>query len=132
MKKMLATIFLTGIFYTLFSQSTPSINIIPLPVSTVAKTGTFTITNKTVIQISSSGADANRVASFLSEALAIPAGYKLPVTNKTSNAAIHLNILSAANKTLGDEGYKLSVSPSAVTVSANKPAGLFYGVQTIL
>src|ERR1051326_3887432 len=132
MKKTLATLFLTTIFYGLFSQSAPSINIIPLPVSTVPKTGVFTITNGTAIQISSSVPDVNRVADFLSEALAVPAGFKLPVTNKTSNAAIHLNILSNADKTLGDEGYKLSVTPNAVTVSANKPAGLFYGVQTIL
>src|SRR5438477_153580 len=133
MKKMLATIFLTGVFHMLFSQGNPSINVIPLPVSAVSKTGAFTVTNKTVIEVSSSAPGANRVASFLSEALAMPAGYKISITNKTSNAGvIHLGLLSPADKTLGDEGYKLSVTPNAVNLSANKPAGLFYGVQTIL
>ena len=37
-----------------------------------------------------------------------------------------------ADKTLGKEGYTLSVSPKKVLIKANEPAGLFYGVQTLL
>jgi hexosaminidase len=32
---------------------------------------------------------------------------------------------------LGDEGYEINISTESITVSANKPAGLFYGVQTL-
>ena len=32
---------------------------------------------------------------------------------------------------LGAEGYRLSVTPQQVTISAPKPAGLFYGVQSL-
>jgi hexosaminidase len=33
---------------------------------------------------------------------------------------------------LGNEGYKLLVTPQTVSLSANKPAGLFYGMQTLI
>lgn len=33
---------------------------------------------------------------------------------------------------MGCEGYHLSVTPEQVTISANKPQGLFYGIQTLL
>ena len=33
---------------------------------------------------------------------------------------------------MGSEGYRLDVSPKAISISANQPAGLFYGVQTLL
>lgn len=32
---------------------------------------------------------------------------------------------------LGDEGYRLEVSPEAILISARKPAGAFYAVQTL-
>jgi len=37
-----------------------------------------------------------------------------------------------ADSKLGDEGYQLEVKPAKITISANKEAGLFYGVQTLL
>lgn len=32
---------------------------------------------------------------------------------------------------LGDEGYQIEITTESITISANKPAGLFYGVQTL-
>lgn len=133
MKKLLAIFLCVGVSLFLFAQTTSTINIIPIPASIVPKPGSFAVTNKTVIVVSTGNADANRVANFLSLAVATPAGYKIPVTNKgAAGHNIRMLILPAADKSLGDEGYKLSVSQASVTLSANKPAGLFYGVQTIL
>ena len=36
------------------------------------------------------------------------------------------------NKTIGKEGYTLNASSSGIIITANKPAGLFYGMQTLL
>jgi hexosaminidase len=133
MKKLLATLLFLHGCVVLFGQTAPSINIIPLPVSVVPKTGSFVVSNKTSIEVPGNNADASRVAVFLSQAITIPAGYKIPLSKKTTGGnIIRLNLLSTPNITLGEEGYKLSVSPNAVILSANKPAGLFYGVQTIL
>jgi hexosaminidase len=132
MKPSLLLSFLLGINCLLVAQSAPSINIIPLPVSVVPKTGSFVITDKTVIEVSNASTDANRVASFLSQAIATPAGLRVPVVNKAAGNSVRMVILSTEDKILGNEGYKLSVTPAEVVLSANKPAGLFYGVQTIL
>jgi hexosaminidase len=133
MKRLLVMLISIGSCLAVVAQTTSTISIVPLPVSIVPKMGTFAITNKTVIELSNSNIDANRVANFLSQSLSTPAGFKIRVTNKTtSGSAIRLIILTTADKTLGDEGYKLSASSNTVTLSANKPAGLFYGVQTIL
>jgi hexosaminidase len=51
---------------------------------------------------------------------------------KNSGGNIQIELLSATDNTIGNEGYKLSVTSKAVTISANKPAGLFYGMQTLL
>jgi hexosaminidase len=39
--------------------------------------------------------------------------------------------LSTANPQLGDEGYQLVITNNIVNLTANKPAGLFNGIQTI-
>jgi hexosaminidase len=133
MKRWLAMFLFSGSSLILAAQTTPAISLIPLPVSMVQKTGTFRITNKTTIQLASADADAKRVANFLSATIATPAGYKIPVAGKmTAGNSIRLILLSSKDKVLGDEGYKLLVIPGVVTISANKPAGLFYGVQTLL
>ncbi|HZJ59303.1 MAG TPA: family 20 glycosylhydrolase, partial [Chitinophagaceae bacterium] len=113
-------------------SQTASINIIPIPASVTAKTGSFQLTDKSVILLASTDADANRVAHFLADALNTPTGYKIPVSKSGSGGAIKLVLLSSQDKSLGNEGYKLSVTTNEVTVSANKAAGLFYGAQSIL
>jgi hexosaminidase len=39
--------------------------------------------------------------------------------------------LDDADTTLGDEGYKLQVTPTRITIRAPNPAGLFYGSRTL-
>jgi hypothetical protein len=64
MKKLLVTSFFSGISLLVLSQTT-SVNIIPMPVSVAAKTGSFQLTDKSVVELASTDADANRVAHFL-------------------------------------------------------------------
>jgi hexosaminidase len=131
MKKLLATFFFSGISILVFTQTT-SFGIIPIPVSVTSNTGTFQLTDKTVIELASTDEDASRVAHFLADALNAPTGYNIPVSKSASGGAIKLTLLSTEDKSLGNEGYKLSVTTDGVTLSANKPAGLFYGAQSIL
>src|SRR4030095_497845 len=131
MKKLLVASFFSGISLLALSQ-TASINIIPIPASVTVRTGSFQLTDKSAIELASTDADANRVAHFLADALNTSTGYKIPVSKSGSGGAIKLVLLSSEDKSLGNEGYKLSVTTNEVTVSANKAAGLFYGAQSIL
>ena len=42
-----------------------------------------------------------------------------------------VTVISSADPALGLEGYELQVTPTAVTLAANSPAGIFYGQQTL-
>src|SRR4051812_3277094 len=130
MKKLLVTFFFVGISLLMLSQ-TASVNIIPIPVSVVTKTGSFQLTDKSVIELASADAGANRVAHFLADALSTPTGYKIGVAKSGSSDAIKLVLLPTEDKSLGNEGYKLSVATNGVTLSANKAAGFVFGGQGI-
>jgi hexosaminidase len=49
-----------------------------------------------------------------------------------SRGSIQLNINKEVNSQLGTEGYNLSVTSKNIIISANQPAGLFYGMQSLL
>ena len=51
-----------------------------------------------------------------------------PVPEKPGTIVLRLD---AALSRLGEEGYRLRVSPSSTTLTAPKTAGLFYGLQTL-
>lgn len=107
----------------------PSLNIIPRPVSVKQGDGTFKLTDGTTIGYSST--DLANVADMLSKDLSTPTGYTIK-TSKTKSAPIQLNLNTTPNTQIGDEGYTLSVTSNGVVISANKPAGVFYGMQTLL
>ncbi len=133
MKKTIVYLFLPFSFFAANAQSSkPEENLIPVPVSMVEHSGSFTLKDNLVIGVSGNDKDAMRVAGQLSNALSAPTGYHYTIKENITDANIQLSLLSTTDKDLGDEGYKLSVKPESVSVSSNKPAGLFYGMQTLL
>ncbi|MEJ2884508.1 beta-N-acetylhexosaminidase [Pedobacter sp. GR22-6] len=110
----------------------PEIAIIPEPVSLMKNEGHFILPENIVIQ-AVGGAELKQVITFLQERLSIPTGsFVSVVSTANSNASIKLILNDKVNPILGAEGYQLSVSPAQVTIKANKPAGLFYGVQSLI
>ena len=107
--------------------------LIPEPVSVTSGTGNFVVMNKTAIHVLASDPDAARVGKFLSNKLSKVSGYSLPVFVNAKNTevknGIKLSLIKDAS--LGNEGYKLNVTPHEISISANKPAGLFYGMQSL-
>jgi hexosaminidase len=112
----------------IMSGQQPKINIIPQPVSIKVETGAFVLTPMTVISYDKPEGQA--VAELLAQKLNISTGAKLKAV-KGKNGAVQFNLNGTPDQKLGDEGYTLASSAKGVVVSANKPAGLFYGLQTL-
>jgi hexosaminidase len=107
-------------------------NIIPRPVSVQKQTGSFTITNSTILFVETGNAEIKAVGTYLSGKLSPSMGFTLPVVESAvpSNGNIYMTT-NGGDPSLGDEGYQITVSTDSVLISAFKPAGLFYAAQTI-
>ncbi len=115
-----------------FSQAfNPEISIIPKPVEILKGTGHFNLP-KNILIYSSAAPELAQTLIFLKERLTLPTGFHISASGSPENASVKLLINSLADNKLGSEGYHLSVTSSHVIIRANQPAGLFYGVQTLL
>ncbi len=108
------------------------IAIIPAPAHLERGTGFFELTKTTVVSADTSDSLVRHVAQYFAKHVRRATGLPLPVLSLSSPGKgkfIHFKLIGDAN--LGDEGYRLIVTPQAVELEANRPAGLFYGVQTL-
>lgn len=123
---------ITETFANSESISSNEIAIIPEPVRLVKQTGHFILPHIITIQVGKSP-ELKQTVAFLKERLSIPTGYDVNVVNPpVANPTIKLIINDEEDTTLGNEGYHLTVGVKQVVIRANKPAGLFYGVQTLV
>ncbi len=106
--------------------------IIPLPVS-IAETGvTFTLAGDAAIYVDPGDDELAAVGRYLADWLSTVSGRAAPViAAAAAPAGSILLTLASGDPALGDEGYELAVTPGGVTITANRPAGVFYGVQTL-
>lgn len=126
-------LFLIGIVINLiaFCQTGSEIAIIPEPVKLTRGSGYFTLPQNITIQTVKT-TELKQAVVQLQERLAIPTGYNVSLSENAPDASIKLLLYTTADATLGNEGYTLSVTEKNVTIKANQPAGIFYGVQTFL
>ena len=114
-----------------FGQSTRPISIIPVPVSVKESSGTFTLPKNVVIEAGSQP-QLQQTIAFLKERFSIPTGAEVTVINTSTSPTISLVLNRSTDATIGQEGYRLSVTPRKITISANEPEGLFYGAQSLV
>ena len=130
MKKLFPFALCCGIATIALSQQ-QKISLIPEPVQLIQNTGTCLLPkNISIGAINNS--EIKFAASFLQKKLSTATGYPVTLSNNPATASIQLLLNTTANNTLGKEGYQLSVTPKNIVIKANGPAGLFYGVQTLL
>jgi hexosaminidase len=105
------------------------ISLIPQPVDIVQASGTFRLSGSTTIGFDSQ--DARKVAEMLAQKLKPATGFNIK-TQQGNSGAIQFKLNKTTAPVLGNEGYTLAVTSKNVTIAANQPAGLFYGMQTLL
>ena len=108
--------------------------IVPRPVSiTLVDGSSFVVDTTTMVVVApGAGAEVERIATYLLALFGRPpltAPRRLIAADTIPARSIYLRL--SDDSTLGDEGYRLDVTPSLVTITARRPAGLFYAVQTM-
>ncbi len=107
------------------------LNIIPAPAYVNYKNGRFTINDKVKIIVLSNDSESNNIARYFIDQVKILNNIELSTVTsmKPANTSI---VLAIDDKTGKKEAYSLVISKKGIIITGAGPAGLFYGVQTLL
>lgn len=112
-----------------------SLKIIPHPAGVELRDGAFMLTRQTVIFTEAGSPELKRIGVLLSDGLRSQTGFALRIRDSKPGLPFGggIRLLTNAKPTgLDAEGYELVISPEQVTIWADTPAGVFYGVQSLL
>ena len=104
--------------------------IIPQPRSFTRGQGFFTLPYDVSIIVTKND-ELKKIAVQLSQQLNTAAN-KVTIKEATAADAKSIFLSLADDPSIPAEGYRLNVTANGVTITAAKPAGIFYGVQTLL
>ncbi len=109
------------------------LNIIPRPVRAWSQPGHFTLNSESTI-LTGNHDSLRFEARYLAGKLKKYAGLNLKIIPVKGVQEIDNDIILrlAPGITTSDEGYQLKVSRGTISILANKPAGIFYGIQSLL
>lgn len=105
----------------------PLAQVVPVPAVVRQGGAPYTFGEGTVIRVSPGAVGVGR---YLAGLLRPSMGYPLPLRPLGRRDGIVLALSGHAGD-LGDEGYRLDVTKQGVAITAERPAGLFHGVQTL-
>ncbi len=115
---------------TTFAQNKSGISIIPEPVNMQAGTGAYSLPSE--IRIAAGTPELNSLAEYLKLRISPAMGRQVQIAGTDKDAAVRLTLNTNVDQTIGTEGYRLSVKENGISISANRTAGLFYGIQSLL
>ena len=132
MKKSISLLLLSLLMITPSCQKTKEAaneyNIVPKPNQILPQEGRFELNNKVCLVVPSDAPEVKSIADSLAEQLKLTAGISL---KEAESADGKTAISFVVQEGMPKEGYKLSVTPSLITLTASQPNGFFYGVQTL-
>src|SRR6266571_4725821 len=105
------------------------LNIVPQPVSVKPLPGTFTLDNQT--RIVAVDKESRRIAGLLNDFLLSNHGFHLEIETRAPKRGRYISFTQVGGRNLPAEGYRLVVTPVEIRV-VGQPAGLFYGMQTLM
>ncbi len=130
-KSILFITLIVSVFNSYSQRSARSIYLIPQPVSLTDGNGSFIVpTNLSIILPKND--EVKKIAEQFSKQVSLATGYKITSKEGTAASANSILLSLSTDKTIPDEGYRLKVNKTGITLIAKKPAGIFYGIQTLL
>nr|WP_294992185.1 family 20 glycosylhydrolase [uncultured Sediminibacterium sp.] len=126
MKRLIASLLLVMPVFESLAQQKNEIHIIPNPSSVIPGNGQLVLTKNMTVH-----ADDDRALPIVKQfaaRLLTETGTNLK--ESVSNSDFKFQLLRNTDTALGTEGYRLTITPKNIIISANNPAGLFYGTQT--
>ncbi|TDB68154.1 beta-N-acetylhexosaminidase [Arundinibacter roseus] len=129
MKKLFLLFLILGANYPTFAQH----NLIPAPFSYESTSAFFMLDAQTKVDVVDENADAKKIADFFVRTFLMgdqAMQFRKVATPSQDNRVIYFQLNKTEQSELGAEGYAIEVSDHAVRLSANRPAGLFYAVQS--
>lgn len=133
MKKLTLIIsFFSVVTYSYSQKNGRNISLIPVPVSMVYGDGeNFILPSKFTVIIPKNEAVKKTAERFVQQ-LTTATGYAVTINEGTTALPKSIFFSLTNDKTIPKEGYRLKTTASGATLTANEPAGIFYGVQTLL
>jgi hexosaminidase len=113
---------------TVYGQN-PAIQLIPQPVEIQQSDGSFLLTKTATIGFDSE--QSGKIAEMLSQKLNLSTGFSIKAQQGNAGT-IQFNLNKVPVALIGKEGYTLISTTNGVVITANAPAGLFYGMETLL
>ncbi len=106
--------------------------LVPWPSKVAPGTGVFTLSASTVIVADAALADvADGFARWMHPASGFVYVVKRGAATATKGTTIEFKVDAALRATLGDEGYRLDVTPRRVRIRAAAPAGAYWATQSL-
>lgn len=103
--------------------------VIPKPILATPTGQAFELTDKSEIVVDG---DARPVGEYLAGLLRPATGFALQIITGKDISTTGIYLTASGNDAkLGKEGYELVITDKLIKITANTPAGLFYGVQTL-
>ena len=106
------------------------VNLTPRPKTMTVKTGTLALPSQFTISYNGLDADGIHEVNAFANEYASVTGAQVSVAENDANALFQVSLLPTSSK-LKEEGYKLDVTTSNVTIQAKSALGFFYAFQSV-
>ncbi|RYY30251.1 MAG: beta-N-acetylhexosaminidase [Chitinophagaceae bacterium] len=116
-----------------YAQNKTEIAIIPQPVKVAQQDGSLRFRNGMTVSVPANQPAITKAVEMFLAKLEHSSGFRFNISNsqeRTTETAIRITLENDAE--IGKEGYKLDVNSTGVHIRAAQPAGVFYGLQTLL
>ncbi len=121
-------VYLSLFLSVLANAQSPTLPIIPIPQKITAKAGQFELNAQTTLRFDLNNEQIALASNYFNQWLSKYAGYSLS-TGKQDKNSILLELTTGVSQA---EGYRLQISGDQIKIQAWQPAGLFYGIQTLI